>query len=213
MEDGKTLVVENMGQIFAPYKSKQKEIGIKYDSGKLGMSAALFTTDKPLLAVSGKRAELSGNQRNQGLELSLFGTPMSGVRFIGGLTWLDTEQSGSNKPENNGNKVIGAPETQLSISGEWDLPNVKGLSLNARTVYTSTQYADLANTKQLPSWTRLDIGARYLTNLAGRDVTLRARIDNVTDRNYWSSAVALFDSGSLVLASPRTVVVSATVAF
>ena len=77
----------------------------------------------------------------------------------------------------------------------------------------STQYADLANTKQLPSWTRVDLGARYLTQIAGRDVTLRARVDNVTDRNYWSSAVSSFGAGSLVLAAPRTVVVSATVAF
>jgi hypothetical protein len=33
----------NQGQVFAPYTSRQKEVGVKYDSGKLGMSAALFT--------------------------------------------------------------------------------------------------------------------------------------------------------------------------
>ena len=110
-------------------------------------------------------------------------------------------------------RSIGAPKTQLSLGGEWDVPGAAGLSLNARAVYTSTQYADLANTKQLPSWTRLDLGARYLTQVAGRDVTLRARVDNVADRNYWASAVSSFGAGSLVLAAPRTVVVSATVAF
>ncbi|MDQ4624617.1 TonB-dependent receptor [Janthinobacterium lividum] len=213
LENGQQVNVDNMGDVFAPYKSKQKEIGVKYDGGKLGMSAALFTTSKPLLAVVGKRAELDGEQRNRGLELSIFGTPMQGVRLLGGLTWLDAKLSNTDVAANNGKKPIGAPETQMSVGGEWDVPGAPGLTLNARTIYTSTQYADQANTKQLPSWTRLDIGARYLTQVAGRDVTLRARVDNVTDRNYWSSAVSSFNIGSLVLAAPRTVVVSASVAF
>ncbi|MCC7697509.1 TonB-dependent receptor [Janthinobacterium sp. EB271-G4-7A] len=213
VENGQQLNVDNMGDVFAPYKSKQKEIGVKYDGGKLGMSAALFSTAKPLLAVVGKRAELDGEQRNRGLELSIFGTPMQGVRLLGGLTWLDAKLSNTDVAANNGKKPIGAPETQMSVGGEWDVPGAPGLTLNARTIYTSTQYADQANTKQLPSWTRLDIGARYLTQVAGRDVTLRARVDNVTDRNYWSSAVSSFNIGSLVLAAPRTVVVSASVAF
>ncbi|MCA1859540.1 TonB-dependent receptor [Janthinobacterium sp. HSC-3S05] len=213
VENGQQLNVDNMGDVFAPYKSKQKEIGVKYDGGKLGMSAALFSTAKPLLAVVGTRAELDGEQRNRGLELSVFGTPMQGVRLLGGLTWLDAKLSNTGMAENNGKKPIGAPETQMNVGGEWDVPGAPGLTLNARTIYTSTQYADQANTKQLPSWTRLDIGARYLTQVASRDVTLRARVDNVTDRNYWSSAVSSFNIGSLVLAAPRTVVVSASVAF
>lgn len=212
--DGKQdQLVSNNGEVFAPYKSKQKEIGVKYDGGRLGMSAALFSTAKPLPAVVGTRATLSGEQRNQGLELSVFGSPLSGVRLLGGLTWLDTEQRNTDKVANNGKNAIGAPKMQASFGGEWDVPGAPGLSLNARTVYTSTQYADLANTKQLPSWTRIDIGARYLTQLAGHDVTLRARIDNVADRSYWASAVSSFDSGSLVLAAPRTFVVSGSVAF
>ena len=212
--DGNNYVpLSNKGEVFSPYKSKQKEIGIKYDGGKLGMSAALFTTAKPLQAVVGTRAELAGEQRNRGLELSIFGTPMQGVRLLGGLTWLDTQQRKTDKPANNGKDVIGAPKTQLSVGGELDVPGAPGLSLNARTIYTSTQYADLANSKQLPSWTRLDVGARYLTQVAGHDVTLRARVDNVADRSYWASAVSSFDAGSLVLAAPRTFVVSGSVAF
>ena len=212
-ENGQRRNVDNMGEVFAPYRSKQKEIGVKYDGGRLGMSAALFTTAKPLLAVVGTRAEMAGEQRNRGLELSVFGTPLQGVRLLGGLTWLDAQQSGTDVAANNGKRPIGAPRTQVSAGGEWDVPGAPGLSLNARAIYTSAQYADLANSKQLPSWTRLDLGARYLTQVAGHDVTLRARVDNVADRSYWSSAVSSFNVGSLVLAAPRTVVVSAAIAF
>jgi iron complex outermembrane recepter protein len=47
----------------------------------------------------------------------------------------------------------------------------------------------------------------------GRDLTLRARVDNVTDKNYWASAGGYPGAGYLVLAAPRSVVVSATVGF
>jgi iron complex outermembrane receptor protein len=209
-----------LGEVFAPFVSHQKEIGVKYDGGKLGMSAALFSTDQPLsgvtLAAPGDKFGVFGvfgEQRNQGLELSVFGMPAKGLRVLGGLTLLDAEQRKTANGINQGKDAIGVPDTQLNIGGEWDIAQVPGLSLNARALYTAKQYADAANTQQLPSWTRLDLGASYLTRFMDRDVTLRARIDNLTDRNYWASAGGYPGSGYLVLGAPRTVSVSATVDF
>ena len=105
------------------------------------------------------------------------------------------------------------PGTQLNLGAGWEVPGVQGLSLNARALYTATQYADAANTQKLPSWSRLDIGANYLMRFMDRDVTLRARIDNVTDKNYWASAGGYPGFGYLVQGAPRSVVVSATVDF
>jgi iron complex outermembrane receptor protein len=205
--------VINQGQVFAPYTSRQKEIGVKYDAGKVGMSAALFTTAQPLGYVQDRVFGINGEQRNQGLELSVFGMPLRGLRVLGGLTLLDTEQRRTAGGVNEGKDAIGVPDTQLNVGVDWDVPQVTGLSLNARTVYTSKQYADAANTQALPSWTRLDVGASYLTRIANRDVTLRARVDNLFDRNYWASAGGYPGFGYLVLGAPRTLAVSATVDF
>lgn len=205
--------VANLGQVFAPYKSKQKEAGVKYDGSKLGMSAAVFTTDKPLLAIQGNLAGLFGTQANQGMELSVFGAPLRGLRLLGGLTLLDTEQSHTGNPANNGKHAIGAPKTQFNAGTEWDVAGVPGLSLNLRTLYTATQYADLANAKQVPAWTRIDLGARYLASIGERTLTLRARVDNVANRTYWASTASSFDAGYLVAATPRTVVLSGSLAF
>ena len=46
-----------------------------------------------------------------------------------------------------------------------------------------------------------------------RDVTLRARIDNVLDKNYWASAGGYPTFGYLVAGGPRTVTVSGSVDF
>jgi iron complex outermembrane receptor protein len=203
----------NQGQVFAPFTSRQKEVGVKYDSGKLGMSAAVFTTAQPLAGIERNVFGIFGEQRNRGLELSVFGMPTRGLRVLGGLTLLDAEQRRTAGGLNQGNDAIGVPDTQLNLGGEWDIGGVPGLSLNARAVYTSKQFADAANTQQLPSWTRLDLGANYLTRIMDRDVTFRARVDNAFDRNYWASAGGYPGAGYLVLGAPRTFTVSATVDF
>ncbi|MFS2021021.1 TonB-dependent receptor, partial [Massilia sp. CT11-108] len=205
--------VINQGQIFAPYTSRQKEVGVKYDSGKLGMSAALFSTAQPLGYIENGVFGVFGEQRNQGLELSVFGLPMHGLRVLGGLTLLDAEQRRTVGGINDGNDAIGVPRTQLNLGADWDVPQVAGLSLNARAITTSHQYADAANTQQLPSWTRLDLGATYATRVLDRDVTVRARVDNAFGRNYWASAGGYPGYGYLVLGAPRTFTVSATVDF
>jgi iron complex outermembrane receptor protein len=210
---GSTVVPINQGQVFAPYTSRQKEVGVKYDSGKLGMSAALFTTAQPMGYVENRVFGIFGEQRNRGLELSVFGMPAKGLRVLGGLTLLDAEQRRTAGAVNQGKDAIGVPGTQLNLGTEWDVPGVAGLSLNARALTTSTQYADAANTQQLPSWTRFDLGANYLMRVMDRDVTLRARVDNAFDRNYWASAGGYPGAGYLVLGAPRTVSVSATVDF
>jgi iron complex outermembrane receptor protein len=205
--------VTNLGQVFAPYKSRQKEIGVKYDMGKFGMSAALFTTGQPSAYIVDRVFGVFGEQRNRGLELSVFGMPMRGVRLLGGLTLLDTEQLTTAGGVNQGKDIIGVPKTQLNLGSEWDVPGVSGLNLNARVLYTGTQYADGANTQKLPSWTRLDLGVNYAMRIADHDVTWRARVDNVTDKSYWASAGGYPGFGYLVVGAPRTFTVSGTVNF
>ena len=60
----------------------------------------------------------------------------------------------------------------------------------------------------------MDLGARYVLPIGGRQLlTLRARIENLADRDYWASAGGYPGAGYLTLAAPRTLVVSASVDF
>jgi len=203
----------NNGEIFAPYVARQREVGVKYDSGRYGLTAAVFTTSQPSAYVQERVFGVFGEQRNRGLELSVFGNPLRGLKLLGGLTLIDAEQRITAGAINQGKDAIGVPGTQLNMGAVWDVPGVDGLSLNARTVYTSKQYANGANTQELPSWTRVDLGATYHTRFMDRDLALRARVDNVADKNYWASAGGFPGAGYLVLAVPRSVAVSATVGF
>jgi iron complex outermembrane receptor protein len=203
----------NPDEVFAPYVSRQKEAGVKVDGGKLGGSVAVFTTSQPLGYIENHRFGVFGEQRNRGLELSVFGMPMHGLRVLGGLTLLDAEQRRTQGAINEGKDAIGVPRSQLNLGADWDVPGVAGLSLNARAITTSHQYADAANSQRVPSWTRVDLGASYASRVMDRDVSLRARVDNAFDRNYWASAGGYPGYGYLVLGAPRTFTLSATVDF
>ena len=203
----------NQGAVFAPYKSRQKEIGVKVDAGKFGASAALFTTAQPQAYVANNTFGLFGEQRNRGLELSVFGLPTRGLRLLGGATLLETQQRRTFGGATDGREAIGVPEIQFNLGADWDVPGVPGLSLNARALHTGTQFADAANLQKLPSWNRLDLGATWMTRFIERDVTLRARIDNVANKSYWASSGGYPNFGYLVAGGPRALTVSGSIDF
>ncbi len=205
--------VLNSGTSLAPYVAKQTEIGLKYDGGNLGGSIAVFSTERPFGIVENQVFREGGEQRNRGIELSVFGEPAYGTRLLGGLTLLDAEQKKTLNGVNDGNDAIGVPKVQANIGGEWDVPGVQGLTLTSLVVHTGKQYASASNDLRLPSWTRLDLGARYRMTIDDRDVTFRARLDNATGRDYWASAGGYPGANYLVLGAPRTLSVSATVDF
>ncbi|HUH60253.1 MAG TPA: TonB-dependent receptor [Candidimonas sp.] len=203
----------NAGQVFDPVPTKQKELGIKYDGGAFGGSLAIFTSDQPMAHISNNVYGIYGKQRNRGAELMVYGEPVRGVRLLGGVTLLDAKQINTAGGATDGKRAIGVARTQVNAGVEWDVPGVSGLTLTGLAVHTSRQYADAANTQALPAWTRFDVGARYLTEVNGTPVTLRARVDNVTNKNYWASAGGYPGAGYLVLGAPRTVMLSASVQF
>ena len=207
--------VRNKGEVFSPYRSRQKEIGAKYDAGKYGVNLALFSTSQPMGVINSATNlfGIDGEQRNRGVELTVYGAPIRDLRVLGGLTLLDAEQRQTAGGVNEGRDVIGAPRLQANLGAEWDVPGVRGLAVNARMLHTASQYADAANTQKLPSWRRFDAGVRYVTNWGKQAITLRGQIENLTDKDYWASAGGYPGMGYLVLGAPRTLTVSATIDF
>ncbi|HZY16881.1 MAG TPA: TonB-dependent receptor [Ramlibacter sp.] len=206
--------VANAGQALPPDVTKQKEVGVKYDAGRFGGGAALFTTTRPRAFVNAANVFTAGGEdRHDGLEVNVFGVPARGLRILGGATWLNAEQRSTGSAATDGKQVIGVPKFQATLGAEWDVPGVQGLALDARVVHTGHRYANAANTLDVPGWSRLDLGARYLTEVAGRLVTLRGRVDNVADRNHWASVGGFPGAGYLVVGAPRTYTLSASVDF
>ncbi|MDR1164054.1 MAG: TonB-dependent receptor, partial [Candidatus Accumulibacter sp.] len=212
--DSSGAQIKNGGQSLAPYVSKQKEIGVKYEVGTLAASLAYFTTEKPRAFVDADGYfKASGNDRHRGIEFNVQGKATKNLRILGGITWLDArqEKTGSNLTDDK--KVIGVASRRANLNVEWDVPGLRGLTLEARAIASSSSYADAPNTLRVPGWSRFDMGARYLTTWRDHLVTIRARIENVGDRDYWASVGGAANSGYLVLGAPRTFMLTGAIEF
>ncbi|MDO4879260.1 MAG: TonB-dependent receptor [Neisseria sp.] len=216
--NGRTYTVSNANESLKPYVSKQKEIGAKFEGGGFGAGLALFHTDKPralYVAQSSTSARFTseGKDRHQGAEITVYGEVGGGVKLLGGLTLLDAKQKSTGSSATDGKRTIGVAKTQANIGAEWEVPRVRGLAFDGRMVYTGSSYADAANTLKVGGWTRFDLGARYKAQVGGRDMTFRARVDNVANRKYWASVGGYPGSGYLNAGGPRTFSLSASVDF
>ena len=203
--DGTTHTVTNGGQSFKPYQTKQAEIGVKIDTGSYGGTLGVFQSRKENFGLVGDTFEELATQRNRGAELSVYGEALPGVRVLGGASFLDAKLSGK--------QVIGSPKSQFNLGFDFDVAGVEGLALNVRAVHTASQYADAANTLTVPAWNRFDIGARYAFDVSAHEITLRAGVNNVTNRNYWASAGGYPGQGYLTVGAPRTFLFSGTFAY
>lgn len=200
----------NAGEVFAPFKSKQVEAGAKVDFGSLTTTLSAFRIEQPSALTNGNTNVfgLDGEQRNRGIELNVFGELQRGVRLLGGVMLIDGELVKTAGGTNDGNSAVGVSRVNLNLGAEWDPAFLPGLTLTARAIHTGAAYLDAANTQKVASWTRYDLGARYVLQTGRTPVTLRATVENLLDRNYWSAT----DFG-LSLGAPRTVLLSATVGF
>lgn len=207
----------NAGTVFPPFKSTQYEAGVKVDWGKLTTTASIFQITQPSIItnVAANTQVLAGEQRNQGLELNFFGEVTEGWRVLGGAMFLSAVLTKTQGGLTDGWIAPFSPGAQFNLGSEYDLPFVRGLTVNGRITYTGSQFIDTTNPRRsLPEWTRLDIGARYAFDNAqsptGKPVVLRFAVENLLDSDYWASGGG---ATTLALGAPRTFRLSLTTDF
>ncbi|MFT3802604.1 MAG: TonB-dependent siderophore receptor [Burkholderiaceae bacterium] len=206
---------QNAGEVFSPYKTRQIEAGAKLQTGSFTNTLSLFQITRPTTLSDTSTSplptlRLGGEQRNRGIEWSIFGALSPGVRVLGGVTYIQAELTRTQGGAQDGHDAPGTAPLAANLGTEWDVPGLPGLTLSGRLIHTGAQYLDNANTLKAPSWTRLDLGARYATRVAGKPVVLRASVRNAADRRYWEG---VYMSGYVSPGAPRTFLVSASVDF
>ncbi|GAB2482561.1 TonB-dependent siderophore receptor [Comamonas humi] len=195
----------NTGESFAPYRTKQLEVGLKHRQGALTHTVSLFQIDRPTLITSadGKTMYEGGKQRLRGAEWIAFGKIAPTLDLLGGAAYTQAQQ------RNTGKDSWGVPGWTANLGLDWATP-IQNLTVGGRVVYTGSQWVDSANTLKLPSSHRFDASARYQTRMGQTPVTINAYIENLTGRNYWSG---MFGDGYAMPSAPRTFRLAATFAF
>jgi iron complex outermembrane recepter protein len=204
----------NRGEVLPPYRTRQYEMGVKVDWGRITTTVSAFDITRPMQLVNRTTNILtqSGESRNKGVEINAFGEVTEGVRLLGGVMFIDARQEKTDNVASNGRRTFGVPDTQFNLGGEWDVPFLRGLTLTGRAIYTSGFFTDQANLVSAPSWTRYDAGARYTfaSPWNAKPVVVRFSVENVLNSNYWQAAT---NEGYIILGAPRTYLVSTTFNF
>lgn len=205
------VTAENVGEVFEPYKTRQKEAGLKLDLGEFAHTVSVYEITRPSSYTDPVTNVFSfgGEQRNRGLEWSFFGSPLDDVRLMGGIAYLDPELTKTAGGVNQGKQATGLPKWQAKLGAEWDLEAVQGLTLTGNLTSISKQYLSADNTLSVPGYTLVDLGARYRTQLGERSLTWRLSVNNLTNKTYWAKP----HYSTLGLGAPRTVMLSATMGF
>ena len=208
---------QNRGELFPPYRTTQKEAGVKVDFGRITATVAAFEITRPFLITNGVLPTLTqsndGEQRNRGIEINTFGEITPTLRVLGGVAFIDGRLINTANGTNNGRKAPGVADVNLNVGAEWDTWFAPGLTVSGRLIYTSDQFINSANTLSIPEWTRLDLGARYTLTSPwnGKPIVVRFAVENVFNTAYWNQSYT--SDGVVTVGAPRTFLASSTFNF
>ena len=208
----------NAGQALPAAESRQVEIGIKGGAERTEWSAAAFDIRRPLfgdLSVGGACGAvqctrgLVGRQRHKGIEGTVAWNG-SAWAVRAGAQWLRARVEAPGDAAIDGKRPTNVPAITARLLAEHRLAARPGLRLHGAAVYESARQVLPDNSTRIPSWTRLDIGARYegKAGPSGATWTLRAGIDNLFDRRAWRESPYQFSHAYLFPMEPRTLRVS-----
>ncbi len=207
----------NRGEALPALKSRQVEVGLKGANEHFEWNLALFDVKRPLFVDLGAcdvdnscTRQVDGQARHRGIEAS--GAFRDGAWTVqGGTQWLRARVEGSATPSNNGLQPTNVPASTIKLQASYAVPAVAGLVLQGKVARESRRMALPDNSASIPGHTRVDLGARYESKLAGAQWTWRAGIDNLFDRRAWREAPYQFGHAYLFPLAPRTLRLSVQV--
>ena len=223
-DDGNTTMAK-------PRVSRQFELGVRKNWGDVVTTLSLFQIKRPgywrgqtnangrltygnksdfakYKAKGGAAGDEQGTERNRGIEFNVYGNLLNKtLRPSFGLMYLRADLK--NYPNSrdmliNGVQVA-SPRVIAKAGIEWDTPFVQGLTLNANVQYYGKSYQDTQKKYAFPSYTLVDVGARYAKKFGERNtLTVSGAVENLFNKNYWQVQRGQYDRSFAVVGMPRT---------
>jgi iron complex outermembrane receptor protein len=200
----------NAGQPLPALKSRQFELGLKHAADDLEASVAAFDIRRSVSADLGAcdvdgscTRQVDGDARHRGVEgaLALRRGPWQGQASA---MWLHARREGASDPALNGLEPVNVPDYAIKLRAGYDVAALPGLTLGAGLVHEGPRQVLPDNSIELPSWTRLDLAARWATSLAERAVVWRLGVDNALDARAWRESPYQYGHVYLFPLQPRS---------
>mgnify|MGYP000606529493 FL=1 len=205
------------GDLFAPSKGKQYEVGVKYvpEDRPIVVTGAVYNltkTNNLMADPNNPNFSIEGGEiRARGVELEAKAALSASVNVVGSYTYTDAEYTTDTTYK--GNTPAQVPKHMASLWADYtffDGP-LSGLTLGTGGRYTGSSYGDPANSFKVGSYTVVDALVRYdlaRVGMAGSNVALH--VNNLFDREYVASC---FNTYGCFWGAERQVVATATFRF
>lgn len=205
-----------------PRVSRQFEVGVRKNWGDFVTTLNAFQIKRPgywrgntktgtdfaaYKTQGGAKGDEQGMERNRGIEFNAYANLLNKtLRPTFGLMYLQsTVKNYPNAADNLVNGVqVANPRVIAKAGVEWDTPFAKGLTLNGNVSYFGKSYQDTQKQYALPSYTLVDVGARYKTKLGKNTLTVSSSVENLFNKNYWQVQRGQYDRSFAVVGMPRT---------
>ena len=213
-----------------PRVSRQFEVGVRKNWGNFVTTLNAFQIKRPgywrgqtnkngsltygnnsdfarYKAQGGAAGDEQGMERSRGIEFNTYANLLNNtLRPSLGLMYLQStvkDYPNSRDMLVNGVQVAN-PRVIAKAGVEWDTPFVKGLTLNGNVSYFGKSYQDTQKQYAFPSYTLVDVGARYKTKLGKNTLTVSSSVENLFNKNYWQVQRGQYDRSFAVVGMPRT---------
>jgi iron complex outermembrane receptor protein len=184
-------IAVNRGEAPPAIITEQMDAGFRLNlSPKLRLVAGVFDVRKPYFALDPARVfrEL-GAVRNRGVEVSLAGQITPRLNIVLGAVFLDARVSGDQVELGLiGRRPVASIGRTITGALNWDLPWVKGLSLDLAYEGTTDRIANAANSLVIPARYAAAIGGRYRFDLSGKPATFRAQLASANNAYGFNNA-------------------------
>lgn len=203
----------NDGQILDPAKTKQDELGIRYENNRFMTNLSIFKISKanamdvPSATADKYYRTNDGEQDYKGFDLSITGKLTEKWNLNAGMMYVNAKTDKSTGGKLDGLRISGTPEWSGLLGLEYN-PN-EDVSIFGRLTYSGSYYIN-NELHKLPSYAMFDLGATYHSHIGKIPVTWNAMVYNLFDKACWES---LPGGDNLILSMPRSYMLSATLHF
>lgn len=178
----------NRLEVLPPIRTTQADAGVRYAfSDKLRLTAGLFDVRKPYFSNDAVNRFIElGEVRHRGVELSLSGSPIDGLTVVSGAVLMSPRVTGEEVEAGRiGERPVGQTGTIVRANVDYTLPFAPALSLNAGVSHYGDRVASRDNSLVLPSYTLVDLGARYRFPIGDKPASIRLALSNLTDEYFF----------------------------
>ena len=181
----------NPGEALPASITEQIDAGLRYKIGsKLTLVAGVFEVSKPYFDRDPTNLFTRvGSLTHRGIEVSLSGQPVDGLKVVAGALLLKARVSGTTVDSGLiGEVPPGLTPALFRVNLDYGPEAWRGFSVNARLNHEDSHYANRLNTFRISNATTLDLGMRYDFKIYDSSVSLRFDVDNVTNVYIWTSS-------------------------